>query len=490
MNTFSFVSSMIGSSLRTLCSIYLCLFSMQLGAQCLPGHTDSLPGLRQFSNPAFGNFLSIKKDRLGRAMVYCATKDGGLKIFDVGTGVPFLLQQFPVSMFRQSDVINIQQINEHLYVCLGDIWNNHEASGLAVFDVEHATDIRLLDTLFFPPFPGGVSTLFIDHEMAYLATMQHGMLIVDVDDKTDLKFISQLTFGNDFPHKDSSNALAYNARGIWVQGNYAYVCYDRGGLRIVDVRDPHMPKEVGRYCFEALVDSATAYNHLWIHQNLAYLAIDYAGLEILDITDPMHPKHVSWWHPDTWANPTNNFNRWSNSRGHANEIVYDESCQRIYLAAGNTDAVSIDVSNPLQPTTCTLYELNAEHYGSWGLDFHRDVLYLAYIWSPFFPPYSNYTGFCMYQTKDCKSTNLKAIDDLNDMITLQLIGDALHIHSKLNGVNIALDIGNTSGKMYHAQLRENQNPFRLDVSQWPSGLYWCQLTAGRKTAVKCFVKFP
>ncbi len=75
---------------------------------------------------------------------------------------------------------------------------------------------------------------------------------------------------------------------IELDGNYAYVCNGRGGLRIVDVTNPQKPKEVAAYGHMAVPKRVSVEN------GCAYIAAGMKGLEVLDVRNPMHPVAVSF----------------------------------------------------------------------------------------------------------------------------------------------------------------------------------------------------
>lgn len=456
------------SSLLALCII---TYSASLNAQCHPNQIDSIPLVKHFSNPAFGNFLSIKKDRLNRPLIYTSTKDGGLQIYSIQNGSVSLYKHFPVASFANLDVINIVQQDHYLYVCLGDIWNTNERLGLAVMDVGDIHSIRLLDTLFLPELKGGIANVFLQGNIAFMAGMQAGLILVDITQKNNLQLLSRLPFSNDFPHHDSNNSSAYNARGVWVKDSIAFVCYDRGGLRMVNISNPHQPVQISQYCRSDLIDSATAYNNLWISQDLAYVAIDYYGMEVLDISNPHQIKPIGFWHPADWAKATTNFQVWSQSKGHANEIYYDAKCEKVYLAAGNTDAIGIDVSLPSNPETCSSFMIDADHYGSWGIDYHRDSLYLTYIWSPFFPPYSNYTGFCIYATQDCTTSTSIKIPSAPMSSSLKYAVHELKVIAEDSELPCILTVYNAQGYRILQRKISSSGEHSFPFLEWPEGIF-------------------
>ncbi|MEO8151170.1 MAG: T9SS type A sorting domain-containing protein [Bacteroidia bacterium] len=347
-----------------------------------------------FTNPFFGIALSPEADRLHRPYVYLATNVGGVKVYEKNTsGNQVLVATVPTTALGNLNASNLFQDSIWLYVCLGDIWDTTQASGLAIIDVSDPLIPVVLDYYMLAGSVGGAGAVSVRGNYAFLAANENGLIILDISNKNNIQYVSNVLFSINFPHTTPGAASMYNARGIDLNGNYAYICYDRGGLRVVDISNVNAPYQYSQYCFSNLIDKATAYNNVVIHNNIAYVAIDYYGMEILDISNPANIIQLGWWHPSTWADTTNNYTVWANSLGHCNELAYDSVCQMVYVASGKSDAVAIDVSNSSNPTTCQTFGSTSDDYGTWGIDLFDDTINLAYIWSPAFPPFSNYTGF-------------------------------------------------------------------------------------------------
>jgi hypothetical protein len=394
---------------RFLTTLWLALFSvlyMHTQAQCT-GWNNVQAADSIFTNPAFGIATSPEADKLNRNIDYLATVAGGVKIYDNNiSGNPILIATVPTTLFGNLDAINLFQDSIWLYVCLGNIWDSTEMAGLAIIDVSNPSIPVVLDYYIHSTgLPNGSGAVSVRGNYAYLAANQNGLIILDISNKTNIQFISELPLSTNYPHSNIVSQSLYNARGIDLKGNYAFVCFDRGGLRVVDISNVNAPFQVSFYIFPPLVNKATAYNNVVIHNNLAYVAIDYYGVEILDISNPNNLIQVGWWHPNTWADTTNDINVWANSPGHANELAFDSICNMIYVAAGKSDVVAIDVSNPSAPVTCQTYGSTTDDYGTWGLDFYNNKIHLAYIWSIVAPPYSNYTGYKILPT-NCSSTSV------------------------------------------------------------------------------------
>lgn len=467
-----------------LALLCICNIQQAIKAQCNPP-TSLVQRDEFFSNPAFGIHISIKKDRLDRPFVYVTSKNAGLKIFDISSvNNPILLTTIPSTLFGNLDAIQVVQEGQFLYLTLGDIWNTNQEAGLAIIDVKNPLQAKVTDYYVHPGSIGGAGSVFIQNGLAYLAAMRNGLIILDIQDKNKIIFKSQVKFSNSFPHKDSANVAAYNARGIWVRDSIAYICYDRGGLRLVDVSNPLKIQQIAQYCFAPLIDKATAYNAICIYEHYAFVSLDYYGMEVLDISNPKNLKQVSWWHPMTWADTSTNFQTWANSKGHANELIYDSSCHKIIMACGRTDLVVLDVADPKQPTTCALFGSDSDDYGTWGIDFYKQKAYASYIWSPFFPPYSNYTGFRIVNVKDCQATETKYFnkEKLIQDFQIHTEDDYIQINFKEEIQKVLVSLYNVDGKKLQIQTFQNKQQVKIPF-QFNQGIYWLVLQAGSQQEV-------
>lgn len=429
-----------------------------------------------FTNPAFGNATTPEKDKLHRPYVYLAEVGGGLKIYDVTpSATPTVVTTIPTTVFDTLSVINLYQDSIWLYISLGTIWDTTEFTGMAIVDVSNPATPVLLDTFIYQGPPRGAGAVVTRGNYAYLCGQENGLIILDISNKSNIQFVSELPFDNSFPHNPQGVVTMYNARGIDLKGNYAYVCYDKGGLRVVDISNVNNPVQVSQYCNPDLVNMATAYNNVVINDTLAYVAIDYYGMEVLNISDPMNVTMVAHWHPSTWAPPTNNYTTWANSKGHANEIAYDANCSKVYLAAGRSDAVSVDVSDPFNPQTCEIFGSDSDAYGTWGLDFFDNKLYIAYIWSTVFPPFSNYTGFKELLVS-CTSASIKEITSSSNIILYPNPARELlyiEIPEEMQGGSVAVfDVHGR--KIYSSDISGTKQ--KMELNDLAGGMYFVRLS--------------
>lgn len=464
--------------------IALVVFTSLSFAQCTGWNklvaTDSV-----FTNPAFGNTTTSKIDRLHRSYTYLATVNGGVKVYDNNTlGNPVLVATLPVSSLGNLDAISLYQDSIWLYVALGNIWNTgSQMAGLAIIDVSNPLLPNVSDVYVHSGLAGGAGAVVTRGNYAYLAANQNGLVILNISNKSNIQLISSLTLSNNYPHTSMGSGSMYNARGMGLNGNHAYVCYDRGGLRIIDVSNVNAPVQTNQYCFSRLIDKTTAYNNIAIYGNRAYVAIDYYGMEILDITNPNNVSQIGWWHPATWADTTTDFSIWANSKGHANEIYYDNTCQKVYLAAGKSDAVAIDVSIPSAPETCEMYGSTTDAYGTWGLDFFENKLSVAYIWSVVAPPYSNYTGFKLLQI-NCGSTGLTESNTSPTNVALypNPTSGSIQIDTKNQKVKSIKVLGITG------ELMQEHHTTEFSIQNLKAGLYLVVTTTDQSTFINKVIK--
>jgi len=83
-----------------------------------------------------------------------------------------------------------------------------------------------------------------------------------------------------------------------VAGGYAYLACERGGLRVVDVSDPAVPREVGSYQIDGLPTEAFAVD---VVGDTAYVADRIRGLRVVDVSAPTNPQEVGAYDTDGFA---------------------------------------------------------------------------------------------------------------------------------------------------------------------------------------------
>jgi len=231
----------------------------------------------------------------------------------------------------------------------------------------------------------------VEGDYAYLGAMSQGLVILDVSNKNDVRFVSQIIPDINFPspNPNPSEKAKINARGMALRDGVLYLCYDADGLRVIDVSDKGNPRETGRYINGAV--ELMAYNNVALNGNLAYVSIDYCGLEILDISDTANIAQVSWWNPWESDHPLD----WYNCAGHVNEIVLHDELDLAFLSSGDSELSVVDVSDPSQPRLAGSFGEPKNLQGTWGVEIHQRQVFLTYVrsFAPPFGPYpSNWAG--------------------------------------------------------------------------------------------------
>jgi hypothetical protein len=333
--------------------------------------------------------LSIEYDKLERPYFYVAAYIGGLMMFDASASQPALIKTIPLSAFASLHVMDVFQQGNFLYVALGDhfkIGGGPEA-GLAIVDISNPSNASVKDVWQTTAGVGtGGGIVIVEGDYAYLGAMTQGLIILDVSDKSNIRFVSQIVPSINFP-TPVPPASNINARGMVVKDDVVYLCYDAGGLRVINVSDKLNPRETGRYMNAAVKDARMFYNNIAVNGVLAYIAIDYCGLEIVNISDTSNISQVGWWKP--WK--CSSLDDWLGGDGHANQIVSLDQYGLVFLSTGDSELSVVNVSNPSQPRQVGFYSVPNDTLGTWGLEIHQQQVLLSYIFT-FIPFSSNWSG--------------------------------------------------------------------------------------------------
>ncbi|MBT7617379.1 MAG: T9SS type A sorting domain-containing protein [Calditrichaeota bacterium] len=81
----------------------------------------------------------------------------------------------------------------------------------------------------------------------------------------------------------------HEARGITIADDIAYLATYQTGMQIIDVSNPAEPRLLGTY------DSPGQTREIAVSGEFAYLADDQGSLRIVDVSDPTHPRETSFW---------------------------------------------------------------------------------------------------------------------------------------------------------------------------------------------------
>lgn len=323
--------------------------------------------------------LSLVPDALGRGVLFVAAKSGGVQVLQTTTNGATEVARIGGGAFGNLDAMYVAQDGDRLYVALGDFFAAAgSATGLAVLDVSDATQPAVLGTWISTEVGSGSAVLAVDGDRVYLGAMREGVWVFDVARPAEVERIAVFQPDPDFPVEDPSDIQHPNARGLALDGNHLYVCYDAGGLRVLDVSDPSAIVEIGRYLNEAVIPKQQAYNSVIVDGGRGFLAVDYCGIEIVDLTNPAEIVPLAWLDPWDCTAPGS---IWFNSPGHTSQIAFDAEREILWASAGDSEILGIDVTNPTVPAIMQRFGERSDGLGAWSVayDQRADEVYVGYI---------------------------------------------------------------------------------------------------------------
>lgn len=343
--------------------------------------------------------LQIEIDKT-RPIMYVAMKDAGLQVFKLeNPAPPTLIAKVPRLLCGAMDAVALAQNGNYLYVGLGDLFAHHRSNyGLLTVDISLPQSPRVVSIWKSPQRTGGSSSILIHDGYLYLGAMSSGFAIFNLADVSCPQYITTIQPNPNFPVRNPNRVQHPNVRSLAASGQLLYVCNDAGGLRVFDISDKSAAKEIGCYLNQMLLDQQQAYNGIVLDPPFAYLTCDYAGVEVVEISDPRSIRQVAWWDP--WRKDAGK-NFWFGSKGHANQIEMDRNSRRLFVSAGDSELLVLDVRDPRHPRICAHYGNVKDSRGAWGVTVDKGTAYLSFIRS--FIPFRS--TFCGIAALDCGQTD-------------------------------------------------------------------------------------
>lgn len=419
----------------------------------------------------------VLQDQLGRPYCYVAAKEGGLRIYGIDEiSSPVFKKVIPVTNLEGHEVMNACQVGDYLYLALGNFFNGDNKPGMAIIDIHDpenafATDVWSWDV------PGkGCAFVTVSGNYAFLGAMTQGLLILNTAQKDSITFVSQYIPDIHFPVQNPNAIQMPNARGMAVRDDEVFLCYDAGGLRVIDISDIEQPVEKGRYINPLALGKQQAYNNIALNNDTAYVAADYCGLEILHISDPEDISGISWWNP--W-DCQSQANAWVNSPGHANQLDFDPAHHLVFLSTGRSELNITDVSDPAAPRQIGTYGTPSDNYLTWGATQAGERIYLAYI-NPLFPIFGIWSGVKILEWE--KTTGIR---EPAPVITLKAFPNPFHGQLCLTfdlarSEELKIQLFNFAGVMIEelANKRFDAGNHRLYAApRIPAGVYQVHITS-------------
>lgn len=447
-------------------------------AQCTTPLNLQNPKNLASANLLLQHYLSVRRDSsAAKPYLYVAAKATGLIIYNIGNlSSPSTVTTIPVSAFSGLDVNSITQAGNYIYLALGDIFNSSsQKSGMAIVDISNP-QLPQVKSVYSFTANSGAGGVAVQGNYAFLAAMQNGILVLDISNKSSIQFVSQLKPSVHFPkaNPNTSELQKINARSLVVNGDRLYLCYDAGGVRVINVNNKSSIKESGRYSNSLLNNRARAYNNMVLEDTLIYVAADYCGMEVLNVKDTSNIKRIGWWNP--WKCETT-ANTWFNSPGHTNEIEYDPSCKVVFMSAGKSDLMAVSVANPLQPDSCTQFGLKTDSAGTWGLGRYANQVYLAYIstWPLYIPFRSEWSGIKILTYNNSCATGLPDYSLAALKVFPNPAADLLRI-SGIAGQQVKLSLYSVDGKLVYETTSEGNDQVNINTRLFARGVYFLRIS--------------
>lgn len=405
--------------------------------------------------------MTMAHDANGKPYLYVANKEAGLKIYNISDpSNPVLKKTISTAAFDSLDLMSLHQQGSYLYLAVGNHFNDLQSSGLAIVKVDTPDNAWVTSHWKLPSSKGGAGVVHAEGNYAYLGCMGNGLAILDIGNKYQIVQKSLIRPDINYPTASPNPAL-YNARGMAVKNQIVYLCYDAGGIRIVNATDPSKPRETSHFSNPVLNGKSRAYNNCILDDSLLYVGVDYCGLEVLNVKDTHNITLHGTWNP--YGCPNSN---WFTSPVHVNEIQLNKACQKLFVADGKSDMHVLDVSDPAHPDSCSIYGGAGNNLGTWGVGIWDNQIYLSYVCS-IIPFSSNWTGVKILTWTPCANHA-----ETTSRADFRMYPNPVHGLCQIETgttENVLLDVWNASGKLVCS--KQFKNSIQLETGTWAPGLY-------------------
>lgn len=432
---------------------------------------------------------TVVEDELGRPYYYLAAKSGGLQVFDIQSITnPTLVKTVSKTDLDGLEVMDAFQQGNFLYLALGNFFgsSNTQTPGLGILDISDPANPVVKDVWRDTTEMNGSGFVTVQGDYAYLGGMLVGFYILNVHIPDSIKLVSKTQPDQNFPVQNPSGPAVPRGRGMAIRNDLLYLCYDAGGLRIMDISDKSHPQEIGHYINPGNPNKQQAFNNIALNGDLAYIAVDYCGMEVLNIANPANITRTGWWNPWSCESPSN---LWVGSPGHSNQIIFDFASQLVFLSTGQSELSIVDVSDPAQPQLFDGYGATDDQIGTWGVTFRGNRIYLTYILAAI-PFSSNWAGVKIFDWNYSTGTIRPKIkseisvspNPFSDHLTVQLLENI--------PVNLTVTLFDALGRKVSNLERIENDPGNQSF-EWAGrispGIYFLQVTEGQNSRmVKLF----
>lgn len=384
--------------------------------------------------PGLVSPLTLDADITGKPFIYAASNEYGLKILNLNGSFAVTLD----TNVLQMRVMSFTQYGHLLYIAIGSHWAS-DPPGLAIVDVTNPLVPVVKDIWVHPMVTNcrGAGIVKVEGDYAYLGGMGLGLIVLNVADPTNITYISEYLPTLNYPIPSPTNPTMYNARGMEVKNGIVYLCYDCGGLRIINCTNPLTMHETGHYANPITYvpsNQPRAYNNIILNDTVAYVAVDYCGLEVLNISDTSNITLMDNFNPHNAPVGT-----WWTSPIHANELKYNAGCKELFMSTGKSEMIAMDVSNPNAIDSVGGYGSLMDTTGTWGIGMRNDSIFLSYVYTPVCLPFvcpfpANWNGIKLVKwLNPCIASGIEESERMLVAISAQPnpFGDVAEIHFAL-----------------------------------------------------------
>jgi hypothetical protein len=184
-----------------------------------------------------------------------------------------------------------------------ELWAAVWYAGIRVIDCSDIANLKTIGEYnYHPPFPEPTHTVVpvparyhgrqvavaVDEEHNHVKGQLHGGLwFFDVEDRADIKPIGMFHLSEmDSPYARTSARFGAHQFHERIAGDRLYCAWFGGGLRVIDIKDPTAPEEVGWYISEPFSgQKAPQSNDVFVDdKDLVYILDRNAGLDIVEPT--------------------------------------------------------------------------------------------------------------------------------------------------------------------------------------------------------------
>ncbi len=432
--------------------------------------------------------FAARIDRLDRPYIYTANLGEGFSIYNISDEEsPQRSYHLEITTFDNQWVTNIVQYGSRLYLSLGDFQGATRPAGIAILDISNIESPNLLGYQLFDEYDKGCSIIRVKDDIAYLGLMEHGVLVVDIENPEDMTEIKHIDLDINFPEPPGLFSKPH-ARGMDVSGDYLLVCHDAGGLRTIDISTPADAQEVGKYVNTGFSEfSAVVYNNIVVAGEVAYVSLDYCGVEVIDISDPENIKNISIYNPNDCTG-TN----WVGSPSHTNEILVSPTINTLFVSAGDSEIWSFDISNPFTLLPSGSLAEVGDSSVTWGMDQFGKYAVGAFInvkqvYIPGITPfYADWGGWRLYEVDRTSSTATSSGVDLS--VSPNPANDFISIKGLITS-NFLWVIYNIYGEQVK-QGKESSVGLPISLDGLSNGHYIIHIANGEQVTVIRFLLIP